>query len=48
MQSHLRNQRNEQRGKKERERGKPRNMLLAIENKLMVTRREMGEIGDGD
>ena len=35
-----------------RERGKPRNRLFAIENKLMVTRGEvgrgMGEIGDGD
>ena len=35
-----------------RERDKPRNRLLTIENKLMVTRGEvgggMGEIGDGD
>ena len=33
-------------------RGKPRNRLLTMENKLMVTRgqvgRLMGEIGDGD
>ena len=45
----LRNQINEQ---KEKERDKPRNILLTIENKLMVTRGEvggqMGEIGDGD
>ena len=45
----LRNKTNEQR---EKERGKPRNRLLTIENKLMVTRGEvgggMGEIGDGD
>ena len=38
--------------KRERERGKPRNGLLTIENKLMVIRGdvggEMGEIGDGD
>ena len=27
---------------KERERGKPRNRLLTIENKLMVTSREVG------
>ena len=37
---------------KKRERGKPRNRLLTIENKLMVTRREAvlgeGETGDGD
>ena len=35
-----------------RERGKPTNRLLTIENKLMFTRREvggaMGEIGDED
>ena len=35
-----------------RERGKLRNRLLTIENKLMVTRREvgggMGELSDGD
>ena len=34
------------------ERGKPRNRLLTVENKQMVTRREvggkMGKIGDGD
>ena len=41
-------------GKREREREsrKPRNRLLTIENKLMVTRGEvsrgMGEIGGGD
>ena len=29
--------------KRERERGKPRNRLLAMENKLMVTRGEVGE-----
>ena len=37
---------------KKRERDKPRNRLLTIENKLMVTRGEeggeIGEIGDGD
>ena len=31
----------EQRGEK-RERGKPRNRLLTVENNLMVTRREVG------
>ena len=31
-------------GKKERERGKPRNKLLTIENKMMVT---SGEVGEG-
>ena len=41
------NKTNEQREK--RERGKPRNRLLTTENKLMVTRGEVGggEIGDG-
>ena len=47
----LRNKTNEQRRKK-REGGKPRNRLLTVENKQMVTRREvggkMGKIGDGD
>ena len=47
----LRNKTNEQR-EKERERHKPRNRPLTIENKLMATRGEvggeMGEIGDGD
>jgi len=37
-------------GKKERD--KPRNRLLIVENKIKVTRgdvgRRMGEIGDGD
>ena len=46
----LRNKTNEQR--KKRERDKPRNGLLTIENKPMVTRGDvgegMGEIGDGD
>ena len=46
----LRNKTNEQR--KKRERDKPRNRLLTIENKLMVTRGEvgrgMGVTGDGD
>ena len=37
----LRNKTKEQ--KKKRERGKPRNRLLTIENTLMVTRREVGE-----
>ena len=36
----LRNKTNEQRGKRQRE--KPRNTLLTIENKLIVTRGEMG------
>lgn len=36
----LRNKTNEQR-KRKRERNKPRNRLLTIENKLMVTRREV-------
>ena len=40
----LRNETNEQRGKKKRKRGKPRNRLLAIEKTLMVTR---GEVGSG-
>ena len=48
----LRNKTNEQKGKKEREREKPRNRPLTVENKLMVTRGEVGggtgEIGDGD
>ena len=48
----LRNKTNEQRGMKERERGKPRHRCLTIENKLMVTKGEvsggMNEIGDGD
>jgi len=43
----LRNRTHEQRGKK----GNPRNRLLTIENKLVVTRGEMGrgmgEVGDG-
>ena len=38
--------------KEQRKRDKPRNRFLTIENKLMVTRGEvggeMGEIGDGD
>ena len=38
--------------KGEKKGDKPRNRLLTIENKLMVTREEvgggMGEIGDGD
>lgn len=34
----LRNKTNEQRGEKERQRYKPRNKLLAIENELLVTR----------
>ena len=46
----LRNKTNEQREK--REGGKPKNRFLTIENKLMVTRREVGgrtgETGDGD
>ena len=46
----LRNKTSEQR--KERERDKPRNRLLTIENTLLVTRGEVGkgvgEIGDGD
>ena len=46
---YLKNKANKQRGKK---RGKPRNRLLTIENKLMVTGREVGggmdEIGDKD
>jgi len=29
-------------GKKKRDRGKPRNRLLTIENKLMITRRKVG------
>ena len=34
-------------GEKERERGKPRNTFLTIENKLMAPRRDMGEnMGD--
>ena len=37
---------------REREKKNPRNVLLTTENKLMVTRWEvggaMGEIGDGD
>ena len=40
----LRNKTNEQREKKEREKDKPGNRLLTIENKLMVTR---GEVGGG-
>ena len=32
----------DQRGKKERERGKPRNKLLTIKNKLIVKREEWG------
>jgi len=36
----LRKKTNDPRGKKER--GKPRNKLLTIENKLMVTRGEVG------
>ena len=51
----LRNQTNEQRKKnkdRERERDKPRNRLLTIENKVMITREGVGgwmdEIGDGD
>jgi len=49
-----RNKTNKQREKreKERERDKSRNRLLTIENKLMVTReevgREIGVIGDAD
>jgi len=45
----FRNKTNEQR-EKERERAKPRNRILTIENKLMVTRGEVsggGEIGEG-
>ena len=46
----LRNKTNKQREKKKRD--KSRNRLLTIENKLMVTRGEvgggMGETGDGD
>ena len=46
----LRNKTNDHRGMKER--GKPRNRLLTIENKLMVAREEvggrMGKIGDGN
>ena len=38
----LGNATNEQREKKEKERGKPRNRLITIGNKLMVTRREVG------
>ena len=50
---HMQNLRNKQaKGKRERERDKPRNRLIMIENKLMATRGEghgrMGEIGDGD
>ena len=45
----LRNRTNEQRRKKERD--KPRKRFLTLENKVMVTRGEvgggMGEIGDG-
>ena len=41
----LRNKTNEQKGET---REKARNRLLTIDNKLMVTRREMGETGDGD
>ena len=44
------NRTNKQKGKKKKD--KSRNRLLAIENKLMVTRGEvgggMGEIDDGD
>ena len=47
----LRNKTKEQ-SEKERQTAKPRNRLLTIEIKLMVTRREvggeMGEIGEGD
>ena len=47
----LRNKINKQRGKREGGRDKPRNRPLTTENKLMVTRGEvggrMGEIGDG-
>jgi len=43
----LRNKINEQRGKKrEREREKPRSRLLIIENKLTVTRGEVGGWGE--
>ena len=46
----LRNKTNVRGGKEKR--GKPRNRLLTIENKLLVTRKEVGggmcEIGDGD
>ena len=46
----LRNKTNEQR--KKRERDKPRNRLLTLENKLMVTRGEIGwgesQTGNGD
>jgi len=45
----LRNKTDEHRGK---ERGKPRNRLVTVESKLIVTIGEvggrMGEIGDGD
>ena len=33
---------------KQKKRDKPRNRLLTIENKVMVTRGDMGEIGEGD
>ena len=50
---YLRNKTDEPRGaKRERVRGKPRNRLLTLDNKLLVTRGEVGggmrERGDGD
>ena len=47
----LKKKTNEQEKEREREREKQKNRLLTIDNKLMVTREEvggrMGEIGDG-
>lgn len=39
----LRNETDEQRGKKRKKQNKPRNRFFPIEYKLMVTRRKVGE-----
>ena len=43
----LRNKTNEQREKKEKDRDKPRNRLLTIQKKVMVTKGEVGRGGMG-